>query len=176
MKHPYLTLPNCITSLRIIGTLVLLLIEPLSAAFFVIYSLTGVTDVLDGYVARKTGCVTSFGAKLDSIADLLFYAVMLIRIFPVMWVRLPVEIWFAVGLILVIRIISYSVAASKTGEFASLHTYMNKFTGFAVFCVPYVILQPFAVPVCCVVCLIGALASAEELMIHLRGGKRKAMK
>jgi len=176
MKHPYLTLPNCITSLRILGTGALLLIEPLSAAFFVIYTLTGVTDVLDGYVARKTGCVTPFGAKLDSISDLLFYAVMLLRIFPVMWVRLPVEIWFAVGLILLIRVISYTVAASKTGEFASLHTYMNKFTGFAVFCVPYVILQPFAVPVCCTVCLIAALASAEELMIHLGEDNQKVIK
>jgi len=176
MKHPYLTLPNCITSLRIVGTLVLLLIEPLSTAFFLIYSLTGVTDVLDGFVARKTGCVTSFGAKLDSIADLLFYAVMLLRIFPVMWVRLPVEIWFAVALIVIIRVISYSVAAFKTGQFASLHTYMNKFTGFAVFCVPYVILQPIAVPVCSTVCLIAALAAMEELMIHLRESNRRVIK
>ena len=150
------------------GTLALLLIEPLSAAFFVVYMLTGITDVLDGFAARVTGCVTDFGAKLDSVADLLFYAVMLMRIFPVMWERLPLEIWFAVGMILVMRIISYSVAAIKTGQFASLHTYMNKFTGFAVFCVPFVILQPFAVPVCSTVCLIAALAAAEELMIHLR--------
>lgn len=168
MKHPYLTLPNCITALRIVGTLALLIIEPMSAAFFAIYILTGITDVLDGFLARLTGSVTAFGAKLDSAADLLFYGVMLVRIFPVMWVRLPVEIWFAVGAILVIRVISYSVAASKTGQFASLHTNMNKFTGFAVFCVPFVILQPFAVPVCSSVCLIAALASAEELMIHLR--------
>lgn len=168
MKNPYLTLPNFITNLRIVGTLALLWIEPLSARFFLVYSLTGITDVLDGFVARLTGSSSRFGAKLDSVADLLFYGVMLIRIFPVMWARLPGEIWFAVGIILVIRIISYAVAAKKTGEFASLHTYMNKFSGFAVFCVPYVILQPFAVPVCSTVCLIAALASAEELLIHLR--------
>lgn len=168
MKNPYLTLPNFITSLRIVGTLALLPIEPLSKLFFVVYTLTGITDVLDGFVARLTGSCSAFGAKLDSISDLLFYGVMLIRIFPVMWVRLPAEIWFAVGCIMVIRVISYTVAAKKTGEFASLHTYMNKFTGFAVFCVPYVILQPFAVPVCSAVCLIAALASGEELMIHLK--------
>ena len=168
MKHPYLNLPNCITGLRIVGTLLLLVIEPLSGLFFVVYSLTGVTDVLDGFVARKTGCVTEFGSKLDSASDLLFYGVMLIRIFPVMWERLPVEIWFAVGLTVLIRIISYSVAASNTGEFASLHTHMNKLSGFAVFCVPYVILGSYAVPVCSAVCMITALATAEELMIHLR--------
>jgi len=168
MKHPYLTLPNFITSLRIIGTLTLLVIEPLSALFFAVYTMTGVTDVLDGFVARLTGCVSDFGAKLDSIADLMFYGVMLIRIFPVMWARLPSEIWAAVALILVIRMFSYGIAAKKTGEMASLHTYMNKLSGLSVFCVPYVILQPYAVPVCCVVCVITALASAEELMIHLK--------
>lgn len=164
----YWTLPNFITSLRIVGTVALLALEPLSAPFFLVYTLTGVTDALDGFIARATGCVTHFGAKLDSIADLLFYGVMLIRIFPVMWVRLPSEIWCAVGLILVIRLFSYGIAAKKTGELASLHTYMNKFTGFAVFCVPYVILQSYAVPACSVVCLIAVLASGEELMIHLR--------
>lgn len=168
MKHPYLTLPNFITSLRIIGTLTLLVIEPLSALFFAVYTMTGITDVLDGFVARLTGCVSDFGAKLDSIADLMFYGVMLIRIFPVMWVCLPSEIWAAVALILVIRVFSYGIAAKKTGEMASLHTYMNKLSGLSVFCVPYVILQPYAVPVCCVVCVITALASAEELMIHLK--------
>ena len=164
----YWTLPNFITSLRIVGTLALLALEPMSAPFFLVYTLTGVTDALDGFIARATGCVTHFGAKLDSIADLLFYGVMLIRIFPVMWVRLPSEIWCAAGLVLVIRLFSYGIAACKTGELASLHTYMNKFTGFAVFCVPYVILQSYAVPACSVVCLIAVLASGEELMIHLR--------
>ncbi|MBQ5671559.1 MAG: CDP-alcohol phosphatidyltransferase family protein, partial [Oscillospiraceae bacterium] len=172
MKHTYMTLPNCITALRMVGTLFLLVIEPLTALFFVVYSLTGVTDVLDGYIARKTGCVTEFGSKLDSVADLLFYGVMLLRIFPVMWVRLPGEIWFAVGLIIAIRAASYFLAASKTGELASLHTYMNKLSGFAVFCIPYVILESYAVPVCSAVCMITALASAEELLIHIREKSR----
>ena len=168
MNSAYLTLPNFITSLRILGTLTLLGIEPMSASFFPVYTLTGITDVLDGFIARLTGCVSDFGAKLDSVADLMFYGVMLIRVFPVMWERLPGEIWIAVALIMAVRVCSYGIAAKKTGELASLHTYMNKLSGLSVFCVPYVILQPFAVPACSVVCLITALASAEELMIHLR--------
>lgn len=168
MKRNHLTLPNFVTSLRIVGTLALLLIEPMTAPFFAVYTLTGITDVLDGFLARLTGCVSDFGAKLDSIADLLFFGVMLVRVFPVMWARLPSGIWGAVVLIVGIRAISVGVAAKKTGEFAALHTYMNKFTGLAVFCVPYVLLQPFAVSACGAVCLIAVLASAEELLIHLR--------
>ena len=59
---------NAITLLRISGTAVLLFLRPFSPAFFVVYTLTGVTDVLDGFVARKTGTASDFGAKLDSAA------------------------------------------------------------------------------------------------------------
>ena len=79
---------NAITLLRISGTAVLLFLRPFSPAFFVVYTLTGVTDVLDGFVARKTGTASDFGAKLDSAADLLFYGVMLLKIFPVLSVIL----------------------------------------------------------------------------------------
>ena len=65
MNSAYLTLPNFITSLRILGTLTLLGLEPMSASFFLVYTITGVTDVLDGFIARLTGCVSDFGAQLD---------------------------------------------------------------------------------------------------------------
>ena len=169
MKNKYLTIPNLITSLRIAGTICLLFIPPLTPIFLMLYTFTGITDVLDGLIARITRTTSEFGAKLDSIADLLFYTVMLIRIFPVMWIRLPVEIWYAVGAILVLRLLAYLVAAIRYRRFASLHTYMNKLTGAAVFCVPYVISQSLAVPACWGVCGIAAASSVEELLIHICG-------
>ena len=42
-----------------------------------IYTFAGLTDVLDGWLARKTGRASEFGARLDSVADLLFYSVLL---------------------------------------------------------------------------------------------------
>ena len=69
----------------------------LTGVHLTIYTITGVTDVLDGAIARKYGTTSEKGAKLDSIADLLFYTLILIRIFPVMWVTLPKKIWIMVG-------------------------------------------------------------------------------
>ena len=89
-------LPNIISCLRIAGTVCLLLMEPLSALFLVIYTFTGLSDVLDGAIARKYGTTSELGAKLDSIADLLFYTLILIRIFPIMWATLPKKIWVMV--------------------------------------------------------------------------------
>lgn len=167
MKKTKLNAPNCITTLRIAGTFCLLFIRPLSPVFFVIYTCTGLTDVLDGWLARRMGCAGEFGARLDSVADLCFYAVMLIRIFPVLWDRLPTEIWYAVAGIVLLRLSAYFVAAIKYRKFASVHTYLNKLTGAAVFAVPYGIALPFAVPVCWVVCGIAAAASLEELLLHI---------
>ena len=82
-------LPNAISITRILGTAWLLMMEPLSKLFMVVYTITGVTDVLDGAIARHYGTTSETGARLDSIADLLFYTLILIRIFPVMWDVLP---------------------------------------------------------------------------------------
>ena len=160
-------LPNCITAVRILGTVGLLFIDPLSGTFLAVYTLSGVTDVLDGFIARRMGTTSELGARLDSIADLLFYAVMLIKIFPVMWNVLPKKIWIMVGAILLVRVFSYTAAARKYHRFASLHTYLNKASGLAVFGVPYVISGAAAIPYCCIVCAVAMTASLEELAIHL---------
>ena len=83
-KTNILTIANGITTLRILGSIALFFIDRTSAAFMIVYTLTGVTDALDGWIARKTGTAGKFGAALDSVADLLFYAVMLVVFFPVL--------------------------------------------------------------------------------------------
>ncbi len=159
-------LPNIISVARIVGTACLLIIEPLTPLFLVLYSLTGISDVLDGAIARKYGTTSELGAKLDSIADLLFYTLILIRIFPIMWVTLPKKIWVMVAAILAVRGVSYGMAAVKYHSFAAMHTYMNKATGLMVFGVPYAISSTAAVPYCWGVCIVAMIASLEELMIH----------
>lgn len=69
-----INLPNILTFARIllIPVFVMLLIDPtparaLSAA--IVFVVAAVTDLLDGYVARKTGQITKLGRLLDPIAD-----------------------------------------------------------------------------------------------------------
>lgn len=160
-------LPNIISCARIAGTVALLFLEPLSPLFIVLYTIVGATDVLDGFIARRYGTTSELGAKLDSIADLMFYTLILIRILPVMTAVLPEAIWYVVGALLLVRALGYAIDAIKNHRFASLHTYLNKATGFLVFGIVYVILTPAAVPYCWVVCAVGLMASFQELFIHL---------
>ena len=159
-------LPNYITGLRILGTVILLFVPSLSIPFFVLYIFTGLTDVLDGAIARMTHTTSAFGSRLDSIADLVFYTVLLVKILPQMVEVLPSAIWFVVAGVILLRVVSYVYAFIKYKRFASVHTYMNKLTGASIFVYPFFLLRPVAVPVAFGVCAVAALASIEELLIH----------
>jgi len=161
-------LPNYITCVRIAATVSMLFIPPLTTVFFVVYTLAGISDVLDGTIARKLKLTSSFGARLDSIADLSFYGVMAIRIFPVLWETMPQEIWIAVAACVIVRIASYLVAAIRFHRFSSLHSNINKLTGAAVFGIPYVIQTVAAVPYCWAACALACVGSIYELMLHIR--------
>lgn len=161
-------IPNYITTVRVVGTISLLFLEPLSIAFYVAYTISGFSDVLDGYLARKWKVSSAFGAKLDSIADLLFYTTMMIRILPILLKKLPSSIWIMIGIILGLRVGVYAMVAIKFKRFASIHTYLNKATGLAVFLIPYLIEQSFFVYFGWCVCVIAILAVMQEMIIHIR--------
>lgn len=162
-----LTPANCITCVRILGTICMIFTAPLSAAFFIIYTICGISDILDGWVARKTNGITEFGSKLDSVADLFFYIVMIIKILPVLWRLLPTWFWYLLGSIVVLRIASYTTAAIKFHRFASLHTKMNKISSGSVFLVPYALASSFASVYCFAVTFFGLAASVHELCLHI---------
>ena len=113
---------DTITSVRIVSSLFLLFIPLSSVRFIAVYTFTGLTDVLDGWLARKTGTASDFGARLDSVADLLFYGIVLFRLMPVLWQLLPVEIWYVVAGVLLVRLAAYVTATVKYHRFAPLHT------------------------------------------------------
>ena len=164
--HPWNT-ADTMTSVRIAASLFLLRLPLCSAGFLIIYTLAGLTDVLDGWLARKTGTASDFGARLDSIADLLFYAVLLLRLSPVLWQELPAAIWYAVAGILLVRLAAYTAVAVKYHRFAALHTWLNKLTGLGVFLLPYVFAVSTGVGYSWAVCALAFAASLEELAIHL---------
>lgn len=160
-------IPNIITSLRFVGTIGILLLPPLKLFYFIVYTLTGITDVLDGFISRKMNLTSDFGARLDSIADLFFYAVSIIILLPILVEKLPYYIWIFVAVILTVRICSYIVSAIRFHRFATHHTYLNKITGVFVFAVPYSLITDYYVAFCITVCVIGFLSSLEDLLIHI---------
>ncbi len=161
-------IPNIITALRMVGTFGLIFTKTFSPVFYIVYFFTGVTDVLDGFLARKLKVTSEFGAKLDSVADMLFNITMIIKILPALIVVLPVFIWYLVGAIVLLRVASYVVSAVKFRKIASLHTIMNKITVFLVFVVPFFVHTQIVVGLCTLICSLGILATVEDLFINIR--------
>jgi len=79
-----LTLPNLLTLSRIVTVPVLVALlwwpawEAGYLAAFAVYSLMGVTDYFDGYLARAQGTVSKLGVFLDPIADKIMVAAVIL--------------------------------------------------------------------------------------------------
>lgn len=83
-----LNLPNSITMLRIciIPVLFLLLLSPgriLSLIIAILFIIAALTDLLDGYIARKYGIVTKLGQFLDPVVDKLIVSTAMILMIPI---------------------------------------------------------------------------------------------
>lgn len=149
---------NILTSLRIVLSIPLFFSKPFSVQFFVFYLLCGFTDMIDGTVARKTKSESKFGERLDSIADLVFVIVCLIKIIPT--VEITNLFWFWILAIALIKISSVIIGFVTQKKFVSPHTIFNKITGFVLFIFPLTIpFIPLAYSIffCCVVATVAAV-------------------
>ena len=129
-----INLANFITIIRILCSLALLFFMPLSLPFYALYTAAGLSDIFDGWIARKTNTATEFGAKLDTFADIVFAAVVLLKLLPIL--ALPVWIIVWVGVIALIKLVNIVIGFIRQKEFISVHSVMNKVTGGLLFVFP----------------------------------------
>ena len=127
MKH----IPNILSALRIIGASCLLFCSPANVAFWVVYGLCGISDMLDGYLARKLHAESKAGAVLDSVADFCFVACCAIKLIPVL--QIPTWLWIWAGVIVLIKLVNQVSALAVHKRFCFPHTLANKLTGLLLF-------------------------------------------
>ena len=154
------SIANAVTAVRLVLSPALFLTEPFSAPFYGLYLLCGVTDMADGYIARKTHTQSSFGARLDSIADFVFVASCLIRLLPAITVK-P-WLWAFLAGILTVRLTNLVWGFVRCKKLCLLHTAANKVTGLMLFVLPLTVpladIHTAAVPVC----LVALFAAVQE--------------
>jgi CDP-diacylglycerol--glycerol-3-phosphate 3-phosphatidyltransferase len=128
-------IPNIITLSRMLFAAMLLVIPCNSIVFLCLYLCCALSDILDGYIARRYNLTSKTGAKLDSLADGVLAAVMVILLF-----RKDLLLPYA-GLIItvvLIRLINLMATRVKFKQWGMLHTLGNKAAGFMAFlAVPY---------------------------------------
>ena len=129
---------NVLTSMRIAFSGVMLLLKPLSPTFYCVYALAGLTDILDGAVARKTGTESRAGEVMDSAADLVFAAAALVCLLPIYKEEIPFWLWAAVAFVIYLKIKNTIAVFVMQRRLVKGYTFLNKITLLAVFLLPFV--------------------------------------
>ena len=159
---------NIITSCRIFGSILLLFFPTFSVEFYITYLFCGFSDMIDGAIARKTNSTSKFGSQLDTIADLIFVVISIIKLLPA--IHIPKWLWIWGIVIAIIKIGNIILGYISEKQFISLHTIMNKITGLLLFLLPLTIpflkLKYTAIVVCSV-----ATFSAIQEEYYIRKGR-----
>ncbi len=125
---------NIITGCRIAFSILMLISPVFLFRFYAMYLAGGVTDMIDGTVARRTNSVCVLGSRLDTLADFAFVSSALIKILPAVEVPKWSLAWTLV--IAIIKITGAALGLIHGKRLLVEHTVMNKITGFLLFLLP----------------------------------------
>ena len=154
------SLPNAISALRFLGAVCLLFFGFGSCAFWAIYFVCGLSDMADGYLARKLGCESKVGAMLDSLADLVFVVCCCFKLIPAL--AFPRWLWIWGGVIVATKVINQISALVMYKKFVFPHTVANKVTGVLLFVgVPLTLFLESIVPMA-IIAVVATFAAIQE--------------
>ena len=159
---------NRITACRIFLSLLLLTLPAFSAGFYAVYLLGGLTDMIDGAVARRTGTVSAFGARLDTAADFAFASTVLLKLLPAM--ELPVWLCMWSGGIAAVRLTNAAAGFFREKRFVAEHTALNKLTGGLLFLLPLIYPAFLWMGYAAAVCTVATVSTLQE-GYYIRTGK-----
>ena len=151
---------NTITFFRIAASIVLLFCPVFSPTFYVFYIAAGLSDMLDGFVARKTDTVSKLGARLDTMADFVFVVVCLIKLLPVLHITVWLYVW--IGIIALIKVVNIISGLAVQKKLVAVHSVMNKATGALLFLMPLTIPAVGLKYSAIIVCAVATFAAIQE--------------
>jgi Phosphatidylserine synthase len=162
------TLPNLLTGFRFIAAPALLWFawHDQGLAFMTLLALAFLTDALDGFVARRLGQTSEFGATLDSWADVITYLTIAVGCWW-LWPAIVTTELIYVLLIVASCLLPAIVGFSKFGRFTSYHTWGVKVAAASMGITLYVLFLggpawPFRIAA--IICMLSAL---EEIALTL---------
>ena len=158
---------NIITGSRVAFSLTLLFIPLSSAWFYILYLLCGLTDMIDGAIARKMGAVSKFGARLDTASDFVFMFVCSIKMLPL--IHIPVWLWIWIIIVALIKIFNIALVFIRKKKLISIHSVLNKTTGFTLFLLPLSLTFIKTTYNVVTVCVLATIAVMQEVYFIAKG-------
>ena len=153
-------IPDLLSMSRIVLCLPLLMVDAMTFPFWALYVIAGITDMLDGFLARRWGVESKFGARLDSLADFVFVLAVGYKLFP--WLKLPTALWILIGIIALVKVSNAVNSYVVEHRIEFLHTKANKLTGFLLFIGMMAIGQSYFVPIAWTIACIALFTAIHE--------------
>lgn len=151
---------NYISISRILMSILLMITNTFTISFYMLYMYCGLSDMLDGFLARKYKITSEIGAKIDSIADMVFIFVSIIKVLPVLNLSKAIGIWIIIiAMIKVFNIICGYVYYKKL---MLPHTILNKITGFVLFIIPLIMQWIDLEIVEILICVLATFSALQE--------------
>ncbi len=154
---------NIITGIRVLASIALLFCTSFTPAFYFWYIASGISDIADGAVARKTNTVSEFGSRLDTAADFIFAAICCIKFLPLLC--LPTWVYFCIAIIAVIKLGNILSGYIKHKKFTAVHSVINKAAGGLCFILPFTVSFIDIKYSTAVVCTVAVAAAIHESCI-----------
>lgn len=151
---------NVITGCRIVLSLIMIVFPTFSFGFYACYLTAGITDMIDGTIARKLGTNSEFGEKFDTAADIVFVLAALYKLLPT--INVGKIIWIWIGVIAVIKIVNIIFGFAKQKHFTAIHSWPNKIMGFLLFVLPFTMAFIDIKYSAIVMCLLASFAAIYE--------------
>jgi len=128
-----MNIPNLLSLSRIVMAPFLLLSSYFGSEFlfFLFFTLMLISDVLDGYIARKLHQCSKMGSRLDSIGDYVTYMSIPFATWW-LWPEIIKEEALYIILALLLFFVPGIVARVKFGVMVAYHTWLTKFTAVAM--------------------------------------------
>lgn len=123
--------PNILSAYRLCAApiLILCILRNVEDIFIALISLNFLTDIIDGYVARRWNLQTEFGARLDSYADISTYFLAIGGMFA--WKDVFVRTHYVAFTSLIISyLLPQLLSIVRFGRPTSMHLYSSKVCGY----------------------------------------------
>ena len=168
-SNPFWTIPNVLSLYRIVifPYIAYLIFAKEEKLFAIFITISLITDILDGLIARIFKMQTDIGAKLDSWADTGTYLLAFAAIYAFKWTAIKPHAWI-LFVFVAVWVLSYVVVFIKFKGLIGLHTYLFKITGYVQGAFIVLLFIVGFIPWHFYVCItIGTMACIEEIIIIL---------
>ncbi len=168
MNNDFYSIPNLLSMLRLalVPVLAILAVTDQAVGFLILLSFSLISDVLDGYLARKLQQTTELGARLDSWGDMLTYGVMILGLYLI-WPAIFNDQAIFLFAAMLSYILPVALALNRFGSYPSYHTWGAKLAAVLIAPAYYLLILSDNQLFFRVVIVLHGLVAIEEMVITL---------